>query len=371
MLKRHLRWLLPAVLLCVAALGAYIHYRPPSRLPNGRAADTRKEFQQRRDLMASFGEPIDKALEYDSTQARELATRESLDAMRQRMANTGVAYEFHWRTHPSAGGVYEAEKHDEKLTPHASQSAFYVRFVRPGVWSAEVLTPTRQLRDIYLIRVATRSNMPKGYWQATANFRLPASLGVAEVVVSCAADMPDGGEGSYGYCEVPAPREAADSEANAALIARLVQLQVDGPSPVMLGAWIDRGAGLEVASGVLVGEKHHDDAQQASQHRALFSREFIEMTQIYGIYAVAGLVLLGMPALALFGAISARRSSGARTGSGVLGVICAGLAVAAAVAVGHVGPWGLMLAVILIVFAISAGLSGLIGLVGAMCGSRD
>ncbi|MGN6479170.1 hypothetical protein, partial [Luteibacter sp.] len=202
-----------------------------------------------------------------------------------------------------------------------------------------------------------------------ANFRLAPSLGVAATTLRCEVSQKYDSLASIGYCIVPDSRPKADPVADAALLDRLTALQNAGPKPVMTGAEIESSM-PDVRSGDLAGEHVHTAAESARMTARSDARYRHELIIGYTIYAVAGLVLLGIPAIALFAAIRARRSPGARTGSGVFGVICACLAGGAVYLAGKTGAWGLMLSIILIIFALSTGLAALIGLVGAACGQE-
>jgi hypothetical protein len=373
MLKRQLRWLLPAIVLCAALYVAYVHLTPPSALPNGHVADTREEFEKRKTLMAAAGQPLADDIRFNSTQARELATRESLDAMKARLATTGLSYDFQWRAHLSQEALAAWEAEDARYPPSASRWPTKTTLVRPGVWRAIFIeSAASQAPDLYIIRVSVRPDVALAHWSAEARFRFPPSPGVPEAVLSCGAGNWIPSSTSYGYCSLPALNQRANDEADAPLLDRLVKLQTEGPSPGMVAAKITWPSGLVAASGEMAEEVRQEEQRGTRERAADEARRSVEQTATYIMYAIAGLILFGLPSLALFGAIRARRSRAARKGSGVYGVVCVGMAGAAAYGITLVhGGDGTLLVLALAGIALVAGVAGLIALVGAAFGTSE
>ncbi|MGN6482461.1 hypothetical protein [Luteibacter sp.] len=379
MLKSRRSRLWSGIALCAAVI-ALVVYWPPSRLPDGRAADTKEEFEKRKLWLIVFDGVDGENLAYNNARAREAAARETLEATEVRLAETTIDYDFAWRTDRPADKVaaldvrdqYPVEANDPRRSfDDPARTPRRLTLVRPGIWVVQSPDATDERGEAYVIRLAASFPRPHSFWQAKANFRLAPSLGVAATTLRCEVSQKYDSLASIGYCIVPASGPKADPVADAALLDRLTALQNAGPKPVMTGAEIESSMQY-VRSGDLAVEHVHKAAEYARMTASSDARYRHELIIGYTIYAVAGLVLLGIPAIALFAAIRARRSSGARTGSGVFGVICACLAGGAVYLAGKTGAWGLMLSIILIVFALSTGLAALIGLVGATCGrERD
>lgn len=373
MIKRRISWLVLATGLCAALCVAYVQLRPLSALPNGHAADTRDEFEKRKAFMAAAGQPLADDIGFNSTQARELAARESLDAMKARLATTGVSYDFQWRAHISKEALAAWEDEDARFPPDAGIWPTKTALVRPGVWRASVIeSAASQAPDLYIIRVVAHPNIAVGNWSAGARFRLRPSLGVPAVVLSCGVGSSTPSSPSYGHCSLPALNQRANDDADAPLLDRLVQLQAEGPPPDMVAANVKFPGGLVAASGEMAEEARREEQRVARERAEYEAHQSVERTATYIMLSIAGLILFGLPSLALFGAIRARRSRTARTGSGALGAVCLGTAGLALFSIKFVHGWNPTLLVLALAgFALVAGVAGLIALMGAVCGTRE
>ena len=367
-----------ATALCVVLVLLGIYFWPPAPLPDGRAADTRAQFAERKDILERFDQPLPPGVWCNDARAREMALKETIPRLRERVANTTVTYDFLWRVHEDAALVARRDLTDEEIHPLLSIAGPWParRFIspgdrdasriRPGLWVNRSLDRDGRAPDYYVIRTIARFRGTDNYRTSEARFRLPPSLGVAAIELWCVANEGIRQENIYGYCTTPAPHGRYDLIADAPLLDRLARLQSEGPGPILVDAKLSKPLGDRLASGMFAAELEQD-AVHAKELEALTApRKRRDELESYTTLAIIGLVLLGVPGLGAWLAFKRRRRSATRVGSGLYGAACIALALVALWLSGKVGPWGLIVAMVLWAFSAACVLAGVLAIAGAL-----
>lgn len=367
-----------AAVLCVVLVLVGIYFWPPTHLSDGRAADTRAQFAERKEILARSGQPLPPGVGYNDARARDMALKETIPRLRERMANTAVTYDFLWRVHQDAALVARSDLTDEEIQALLSIAGPWPvrRFIspgiraasriRPGLWVNRSLDRDGRAPDYYVIRTIARFRGTENYRTSEARFRLPPSLGVAAIELWCAANEGIRPGNIYGYCTTPAPHGRYDLIADAPLLDRLARLQNEGPGPVLVDAKLSRNLGDTLASGMFAAELEQDVVHAKELEALTAPRKRRDELESYTTLAIIGLVLLGVPGLGAWLAFKRRRRSATRVGSGLYGAACIALALVALWLSGKVGPWGLIVAMVLWAFSAACVLAGVLAIAGAM-----
>jgi len=365
-----------AAALCVVLVLVGIYFWPSAPLPDGRAADTRAQFAERKDILARFGQPLPAGVGYNDARARDMALKETIPRLRERMANTAVLYDFQWRAHQGAA-VPRSDIADKQIHPSLAVAGppWLKRLVMtdgrdasligPGLW----VSPSSRLHldepDYYVVRATARFPATASFWNSYVRFRLPPSLGVAAVELLCFANEGMNPGNVDAYCTTPAPHGRYDVVADAPLLDRLARLQSAEPGPIVVEGRLSM-PGETLASGAFAAEIEHDAVQAKEWKEFAAKRGRAGNVENVEILAIIGLVLLGVPGLGAWLAFKRRRRSATRVGSGLYGAACIALALVALWLSGKVGPWGLIVAMVLWAFSAACVLAGVLAIAGAL-----
>lgn len=367
-----------ATALCVVLVLVGIYFWPPAPLPDGRAADTRAQFAERKDTLARFDQPLPSDVGYNDTRARDMALKETIHGLRERMANTAVTYDFQWRVHQDAALLARKDHTDKEINATLSVASRWAdrRFlsseqrnasqIRPGLWVSRSFSSDGREPDYYVIRTIAQFRGTESFLTSEARFRLPPSLDVAAVELWCTAYVGRKPGNTDGYCTTPAPHGQYDLAADAPLLDRLARLQGEGPGPVLVDAKLSSSPNEPLASGMFAAELERDAARSKELHALTAPKERRDELESYATLAIIGLVLLGVPGLGAWLAFKRRRRSATRVGSGLYGAACIGLALVALWLSGKVGPWGLIVAMVLWAFSAACVLAGVLAIAGAL-----